>query len=201
MEAKGILAVPQVWYERPISYHPNRLNVIGNDDDVHWPRYSNLMDFELEFGAYIGKPGKDIPKERGREHIFGYTIFNDFSARDEQTLEMPGQLIRFQPLQDSVKHRSRGLRHRGADPHNVSRHADVIRAVVLFGHLGVQRLQFAGHPHLKIPIPLQQPVTNIIRRRDPANSARSIAGEPSGMAAIEQDDEARLIWQLAVKFK
>ncbi len=92
MEAKGILAVPQVWYERPISYHPNRLNVIGNDDEVHWPRYSKLMDFELEFGAYIGKRGRDIPKDRAREHIFGYTIFNDFSARDEQTLEMPGQL-------------------------------------------------------------------------------------------------------------
>ena len=92
MEAKGILAVPQVWYERPISYHPNRLNVIGNDDEVVWPAYSKLMDFELEFGAYIGKRGKDIPKERAREHIFGYTIFNDFSARDEQTLEMPGQL-------------------------------------------------------------------------------------------------------------
>lgn len=92
MEAKGILAVPQVWYERPISYHPNRLNVIGPDEEVVWPAYSRLMDFELEFGAYIGKRGKDIPKEHARAHIFGYTIFNDFSARDEQTLEMPGQL-------------------------------------------------------------------------------------------------------------
>jgi 2-keto-4-pentenoate hydratase/2-oxohepta-3-ene-1,7-dioic acid hydratase in catechol pathway len=48
-------------------------------------RYSERMDFELEFGCYIGKPGKDIPRERAREHIFGYTVFNDFSARDEQT--------------------------------------------------------------------------------------------------------------------
>ena len=92
LEAKGILVVPQVWYERPIFYHPNRLNVIGTDVDVHWPHYSELMDFELEFGCYIGKPGKDIPKEKAREHIFGYTIFNDFSARDEQTREMAGQL-------------------------------------------------------------------------------------------------------------
>jgi 2-keto-4-pentenoate hydratase/2-oxohepta-3-ene-1,7-dioic acid hydratase in catechol pathway len=92
LEAKGILVVPQAWYERPIYYHPNRLNVIGPDEDVHWPAYSQLMDFELEFGCYIGTPGKNITKETARDHIFGYTIFNDFSARDEQTKEMPGQL-------------------------------------------------------------------------------------------------------------
>ena len=92
MESKGILTVPQAWYERPLFYHPNRLNVIGTDEDVQWPAYSNLMDFELEFGCYIGKPGRDITKEKAREHIFGYTIFNDFSARDEQVKEMTGQL-------------------------------------------------------------------------------------------------------------
>jgi 2-keto-4-pentenoate hydratase/2-oxohepta-3-ene-1,7-dioic acid hydratase in catechol pathway len=92
MEAKGILAVPQAWYERPLFYHPNRLNVVGSDEDVHWPAYSQFMDFELEFGCYVGKPGKNITKEAARDHIFGYTIFNDFSARDEQAQEMPGQL-------------------------------------------------------------------------------------------------------------
>lgn len=92
MEAKGILAIPQVWYERPIFYHPNRLNVIGTEHDVEWPAFSNQLDFELEFGCFIGKPGRDISKARAREHIFGYTIFNDVSARDEQMKEMPGQL-------------------------------------------------------------------------------------------------------------
>ncbi len=92
MEEKNILSVPQAWYDRPLFYHPNRFNVIGDGDEVVWPAYSQLMDFELEFGFYIGKPGKDITKEKGREHIFGYTIFNDFSARDEQTKEMAGQL-------------------------------------------------------------------------------------------------------------
>jgi 2-keto-4-pentenoate hydratase/2-oxohepta-3-ene-1,7-dioic acid hydratase in catechol pathway len=92
MEEKNILALPQAWYERPLFYHPNRFNVIGDGDEVGWPANSQLMDFELEFGFYIGKPGKDIPKEKAREHIFGYTIFNDFSARDEQTKEMAGQL-------------------------------------------------------------------------------------------------------------
>jgi 2-keto-4-pentenoate hydratase/2-oxohepta-3-ene-1,7-dioic acid hydratase in catechol pathway len=84
--------IPKIWYERPIFYHPNRFNVCGTGADVPWPRYTERLDFELEFGCYIGRPGKDIPRERAREHIFGYTAFNDFSARDEQTLEMMGQL-------------------------------------------------------------------------------------------------------------
>ncbi len=92
MEMQGILSIPRTWYERPIFYHPNRLDVIGHDEDVLWPDYSTLMDFELEFGAYIGKPGRDISPEAADRHIFGYTIFNDFSARDEQIKDMPGQL-------------------------------------------------------------------------------------------------------------
>lgn len=92
MEARGILAVPQTWYERPIYYHPSRFAVCGPGADVPRPSYSEVFDFELEFGCYIGRPGKDIPRGQARGHIFGYTIFNDFSARDEQTLEMPGQL-------------------------------------------------------------------------------------------------------------
>lgn len=83
---------PQAWYERPLFYHPSRFSVCGPDAEVPWPPYTERLDFELEFGCYIGRPGKDIPKERAREHIFGYTIFNDFSARDEQAREMAGQL-------------------------------------------------------------------------------------------------------------
>jgi 2-keto-4-pentenoate hydratase/2-oxohepta-3-ene-1,7-dioic acid hydratase in catechol pathway len=84
--------IPEIWYERPIFYHPSRFSVCGPDADVPWPSYTERLDFELEFGCYIGRPGKDIARERARSHIFGYTIFNDFSARDEQTKEMAGQL-------------------------------------------------------------------------------------------------------------
>ena len=84
--------IPEVWYERPLFYHPSRFSVCGPEAEVPWPSYTERLDFELEFGCYIGKPGKDIPRERARSHIFGYTIFNDFSARDEQTKEMAGQL-------------------------------------------------------------------------------------------------------------
>jgi 2-keto-4-pentenoate hydratase/2-oxohepta-3-ene-1,7-dioic acid hydratase in catechol pathway len=92
MKAKGQFAVPQTWYERPIFYHPSRFAVCGHDADVPWPAYSQALDFELEFGCYIGAPGKDIAKGDARRHVFGYTIFNDFSARDEQTKDMGGQL-------------------------------------------------------------------------------------------------------------
>jgi 2-keto-4-pentenoate hydratase/2-oxohepta-3-ene-1,7-dioic acid hydratase in catechol pathway len=92
MEEKGILAVPPVFYERPIYYKANRFSVIGTDTDVIWPAYSRLRDFELEFGFFTKDRGVDIAKTDVAKHIFGYTIFNDFSARDEQVREMAGQL-------------------------------------------------------------------------------------------------------------
>lgn len=91
-EEKGIFAVPKTFYEQPIYYKANRFSVIGTDVDVLWPSYSKFMDFELEFGFYLKKTGVDIPKEKARDYIYGYTIFNDFSARDAQTAEMGGQL-------------------------------------------------------------------------------------------------------------
>ncbi|MBO0766051.1 MAG: fumarylacetoacetate hydrolase family protein [Hyphomicrobiaceae bacterium] len=83
---------PDVWFRQPIYYKANRLSCIGHDGDVTWPRYSQWMDFELELAAVIGKTGKDIEPDRAMEHVFGFTIFNDFSARDAQYVEMAGQL-------------------------------------------------------------------------------------------------------------
>ena len=77
---------------QPIYYKCNRFAVVGMDDRFEWPSYSKALDFELEFGCYIGQRGKDIPRERARQHIFGYTIFNDISARDAQAKEMSGML-------------------------------------------------------------------------------------------------------------
>ena len=77
---------------QPIYYKCNRFATIGPDDDVIWPSYSQMLDFELEFGCYIGKRAKDVPRDTAREHIFGYTIFNDISARDAQGVEMAGML-------------------------------------------------------------------------------------------------------------
>lgn len=84
--------VPAVYRQQPIYYITNRFSVIGPDEDVLWPRYSRFMDFELELAAVIGRGGKDIAAEDAGAHIFGYTIFNDFSARDTQLVEMQGML-------------------------------------------------------------------------------------------------------------
>ena len=84
--------VIETFNKQPIYYKGNRFAVIGIDDEFQWPSFSRAMDFELEFGCYIGKRGKDISREAARGHIVGYTIFNDMSARDAQALEMPGML-------------------------------------------------------------------------------------------------------------
>lgn len=84
--------IPEIWYRQPIYYKANRLAVVGHEEDVSWPNYADVMDYELEFGFFIGKGGKNIAKRDARAHIFGYSIFNDFSARDAQALEMPGGL-------------------------------------------------------------------------------------------------------------
>ena len=90
--ALGIPKVPAVWYQQPIYYKSNRFSVVGHETDVVWPSYSRLMDYELEFGVFIGRGGKNIPRERAHEHIFGYAIFNDMSARDAQGREMSARL-------------------------------------------------------------------------------------------------------------
>jgi 2-keto-4-pentenoate hydratase/2-oxohepta-3-ene-1,7-dioic acid hydratase in catechol pathway len=92
LDEQGAFKPPKVWYERPSFYKPSRFAVCGPDQDVKWPAYSKTIDYELEFACVIGKPGRNIPKEKARDYIFGYTIFNDFSARDEQTLEMASSL-------------------------------------------------------------------------------------------------------------
>lgn len=84
------IALPPVYYEQPIYYKANRLNVIGHEHDVRWPRRAKLLDYEAELGVYIGRTGRDIDSRNAHEHIFGFTIFNDFSARDLQEHEMEG---------------------------------------------------------------------------------------------------------------
>lgn len=92
LQEKGLLAAPAVWYQQPIYYKANRFAVIGPEEDIRWPNYARLLDYELEMGIFIGKKGIDIPPKKAREYIFGYTIFNDVSARDAQAVEMAGQL-------------------------------------------------------------------------------------------------------------
>lgn len=80
------------WYKRPVYYKSNRFSVIGHGAVVRMPAYTQQFDYELEWGVIIGKGGRDIPLATARDHIAGYTIFNDFSARDIQMKEMKGRL-------------------------------------------------------------------------------------------------------------
>jgi len=92
MEKDGAFSIPEVWYQYPIYYKGNRFSVSGPDTDIIWPSFAEVMDFELEFAVVIGTPGKDIARDDAMRHVFGYTVFNDFTARDFQTVEMPGGL-------------------------------------------------------------------------------------------------------------
>jgi 2-keto-4-pentenoate hydratase/2-oxohepta-3-ene-1,7-dioic acid hydratase in catechol pathway len=90
--ALGLTKIPRVWYEQPVYYKCNRLSVVGPDTDVVWPAGARLMDYECEIAAVIGRTGKDIPRERALDHVLGYTIYNDMTARDWQLAEMGGRL-------------------------------------------------------------------------------------------------------------
>lgn len=88
----GKRVLPQVWFEQPLYYKCNRFSVQGTGADVVWPAYSNIIDYECELAVVIGKTGKNIRRDTAAEHIFGFTVFNDFSARDAQFREMAGYL-------------------------------------------------------------------------------------------------------------
>ena len=76
------------WYEIPVFYFSNPNSLIADNDAVVAPAGSHELDFELELGAVIGKRGRDIPPARAWEHVAGFTIINDFSARDLQRVEL-----------------------------------------------------------------------------------------------------------------
>lgn len=80
--------VPETWYKFPVFYYSNPHGIFGPDDEIPFPHYTQALDFELEIAVVIGKAGINIKPENASEHIFGYTIFNDWSARDVQQVEM-----------------------------------------------------------------------------------------------------------------
>ena len=81
--------ISQEWYSVPGYYKGMPDTVIGPEAEIPWPDYCEYLDHELELGAIIGRPGRDIPAERALEHVFGWTIWNDLSARDVQARELP----------------------------------------------------------------------------------------------------------------
>jgi fumarylacetoacetate (FAA) hydrolase len=82
------LSMDPAWYAQPVFYFSNPLGLIANDAPVYAPAGSEELDYELELGLMIGRGGRDIRREDAWRHVAGFTIINDFSARDLQRREM-----------------------------------------------------------------------------------------------------------------
>jgi 2-keto-4-pentenoate hydratase/2-oxohepta-3-ene-1,7-dioic acid hydratase in catechol pathway len=85
-------AMPAEWYELPVYYKSGHHNMLGTDEDVAWPSFTEKFDYELEMAAVIGRRGRNISAACAREYIAGFTVMNDFSARDIQRREMKVRL-------------------------------------------------------------------------------------------------------------
>ena len=80
--------IPKAWYEIPAYYKGATSGFIGTEEEILWPYYSEVLDYELELAAVISRGGKNIKEMDALDHIFGFTILNDISARDIQKKEM-----------------------------------------------------------------------------------------------------------------
>jgi 2-keto-4-pentenoate hydratase/2-oxohepta-3-ene-1,7-dioic acid hydratase in catechol pathway len=77
-----------LWYERPIYYHGNHLSFLPDGATIPWPSYTQMLDYEIELSVIIARPLHDATPTEAIEAIGGFTILNDFSARDVQYPEM-----------------------------------------------------------------------------------------------------------------
>jgi fumarylacetoacetate (FAA) hydrolase len=85
---RGLGMVPQ-WYQVPVFYFSNPACLRGPEQDVWAPRESRALDYELELACVIGHDARDLPADdRALEAVAGFTIMNDWSARDLQSVEM-----------------------------------------------------------------------------------------------------------------
>ena len=84
----GVAGVVDEWYQAPTFYFTNPYALVGAHDDVAVPPGSQRFDFELEVAVVVGRDGASLSPEQARDAIFGYTILNDWSARDLQAREM-----------------------------------------------------------------------------------------------------------------
>lgn len=86
--AAGALDVPPEWVTAPVYLNSNHLSIIGPEDPAIWPHGARRMDYELEWAMVTGRRGTDISADRATDHMFGYMVFNDISARDLQAIEI-----------------------------------------------------------------------------------------------------------------
>ena len=79
--------------ERPLVFAKFPSSVVGPDEDIVIDRaLAERVDWEVELAVVVGAPMRDVPADRALEHVFGYTVANDVSARDVQFSD--GQWVR-----------------------------------------------------------------------------------------------------------
>lgn len=86
--ARRGLPMIQAWYDIPVFYFSNPNSLIGDDAQTFAPANSSELDYELELGVVIGNRCRNIAPSQAWSHVAGFTIINDFSARDVQSAEM-----------------------------------------------------------------------------------------------------------------
>lgn len=84
---RGLEMIPE-WYEFPVFYFANHRSIFGDGDTIPYPSHTEWLDYELELACIIGKQGINISAENALEYVAGFTIMNDWSARDTQRREM-----------------------------------------------------------------------------------------------------------------
>jgi len=84
----------------PIFFSKFASNIIGPFDPIHYPSVSKQLDWEVELAFVIGKKGKNIPAEKAMEHVLGYTVAHDVSARDWQFNKNGGQWLLGKAMDD-----------------------------------------------------------------------------------------------------
>ena len=81
-------SIGDVYYQIPVFYFTNHHAIYGPEDKIQRPAAETKLDLELEIAVVIGKKGSDIQAANAEDYIFGYTIFNDWTARAIQGQEM-----------------------------------------------------------------------------------------------------------------
>jgi fumarylacetoacetate (FAA) hydrolase len=85
--SRGLEMEPD-WYALPVFYFTNPAGVLGPDDEVHAPSDTQELDYELEVAAVIGRECRDVSPDGWLDVVAGFTVMDDWSARDLQRREM-----------------------------------------------------------------------------------------------------------------
>jgi len=86
--ARAGSSLPSSWYEHPVYFKCNHREVYGPDEEVPWPSYTRRFDFEAEVACVVGRTGRGLSRLQAHTHIAGFTILDDFSARDVMKSEL-----------------------------------------------------------------------------------------------------------------